>query len=324
MVCGYLQNLGIPSAKIVPLFDCLSFGPVTDGPEGDRIEFWRSQYSVFPEDERPDEWSGDGEMLESRRDQLLSADRIVIWVGASLDEILAFFWVLAALSRIGIPLGRIATIRAGVEPRSERRVASLNMLPEAAFDEYLGTEKPITSEEAAAAAGAWEALVAHQPSKINVFCRGRRSAAVGVESVFCLIRQRYPLQQHGVPAYLLRLLRGLEGGAVISSRLLARYFKEYLHEADCPDSAILEASLLRLSAPHAKVPLVNVTPQARGFVVSLTDSGRSVLQGETNNIALNGIDEWVGGVHLCSSASEVWIYSDERNEIVEYAQPRQG
>ena len=40
--------------------------------------------------------------------------------------------------------------------------------------------------------------------------------------------------------------------------------------------------------------------------IELTDAGRAVLEGRADYIKLNGIDRWIGGVHLTSE--NVWRY----------------
>ena len=41
--------------------------------------------------------------------------------------------------------------------------------------------------------------------------------------------------------------------------------------------------------------------QMRASEVQLTDFGRAVLPGNANAVAENGIDDWIGGVHLRGS-----------------------
>jgi hypothetical protein len=43
---------------------------------------------------------------------------------------------------------------------------------------------------------------------------------------------------------------------------------------------------------EARVPLLTAEPMA------LTEAGARVLAGEADNVRLNGIDRWWGGVHL--------------------------
>ena len=71
----------------------------------------------------------------------------------------------------------------------------------------------------------------------------------------------------------------------------------------------------------ARVPLVTVDPRPtapdlRGHTVSITDAGRSVLTGRADAVALNGIDEWRGGVHLSGIDRSPWRWDPERETLV--------
>jgi hypothetical protein len=52
---------------------------------------------------------------------------------------------------------------------------------------------------------------------------------------------------------------------------------------------------------RAPVPLLEADPAGRvdrHTRLRLTATGRSVLDGERDHVALNGVDRWIGGVHL--------------------------
>jgi len=49
--------------------------------------------------------------------------------------------------------------------------------------------------------------------------------------------------------------------------------------------------------------------------LALTDAGRRVRGGEADAVALNGIDRWIGGVHL-QTAANVWRFDPEAGRIV--------
>jgi hypothetical protein len=53
---------------------------------------------------------------------------------------------------------------------------------------------------------------------------------------------------------------------------------------------------------RARVPLLELDPPTGevgvGTRLRPTPAGRLVLRGETDHVALNGIDRWIGGVHL--------------------------
>jgi hypothetical protein len=58
------------------------------------------------------------------------------------------------------------------------------------------------------------------------------------------------------------------------------------------------AAIERLA--RAEVPLVSVDAGVvdRHAAVTVTDAGRRVLDGAADHVALNGVDRWIGGVHL--------------------------
>ena len=69
--------------------------------------------------------------------------------------------------------------------------------------------------------------------------------------------------------------------------------------------------LCRHAADTLPVPLVAVTvgagPGYRGTTATLTDPGRDVLAGRANAVTLNGIDDFVAGVHLSSAEGRVFF-----------------
>ena len=80
--------------------------------------------------------------------------------------------------------------------------------------------------------------------------------------------------------------------------------------------AQLFAWLKGFGEPSLPQPLVSLTgnqADMRETEVHLTDIGERVLAGELNSVRLNGIDDWVAGIHLESTADRVWF---QRNGII--------
>jgi len=46
--------------------------------------------------------------------------------------------------------------------------------------------------------------------------------------------------------------------------------------------------------------------------VSITEAGRKVIEGRADHIDLNGIDRWIGGVHLKDGAVWRWDRASEQ------------
>jgi hypothetical protein len=70
--------------------------------------------------------------------------------------------------------------------------------------------------------------------------------------------------------------------------------------------------------PH---PLLRLDPSGRPVKratgVDLTDTGARVLAGQADQIALNGIDRWIGGVHL-QGHRVPWRWDDGTESIVHH------
>jgi hypothetical protein len=82
---------------------------------------------------------------------------------------------------------------------------------------------------------------------------------------------------------------------------------------DCIGDAQLFARLKLLGNLSLNEPLVSLKgnlAEMRETEVTVTETGKAVLNGGVNAVRLNGIDDWVGGIHLNSAAGEVWFQRD--------------
>jgi hypothetical protein len=60
---------------------------------------------------------------------------------------------------------------------------------------------------------------------------------------------------------------------------------------------------------------VSDTPQAGLGAVTITEVGRSVIEGRADHIELNGIDQWLGGVHL-KGVKAAWRWDRASAQLV--------
>ena len=49
--------------------------------------------------------------------------------------------------------------------------------------------------------------------------------------------------------------------------------------------------------------------------LGLTSTGRSVLDGQVDHVALNGVDRWIGGVHLAGHRV-AWRWDEGTERVV--------
>ena len=69
---------------------------------------------------------------------------------------------------------------------------------------------------------------------------------------------------------------------------------------------------------HARIPLLDLAradrPVDRHTGLRLTDAGAQVLAGVADHVTLNGIDRWIGGVHLHGDHAP-WRWNDATEAI---------
>jgi hypothetical protein len=87
----------------------------------------------------------------------------------------------------------------------------------------------------------------------------------------------------------------------------------YGFDADLVGDLYLFSRLLQLGnadLPHPLLKLSGDPDNVRSWEVVLTETGEAVLAGRANAVELNGIDDWVLGVHLDSRHGAVWYHKE--------------
>ena len=176
------------------------------------------------------------------------------------------------------------------------------------FDERV----PITGETVQTGAEIWDALTSDDPAPLV-----RRSKVAPPEGI--------PF----VPGALTRLLEEYPGaidGLARSERQILRAIEEGSDTlGDCFQATqsmeerifMGDTTFLRIarSLSAARDPLMTLAPMPGAgpfrYRVETTPFGRAVLAGHRNNLQVNGIDRWVGGVHL-SGFGPTWCWTGDQ------------
>ena len=233
------------------------------------------------------------------RDAALASGRdgeYLLWFEADLYDQLQIAQILAQLAELRVPAERITLICIGeylgiahFGGLGELRPDQLEDLPEAAA---------VTLSDDALALGtrAWAALRAPDPRGFAQIVATRSPELRFMPEAFDRLGREYPWTRDGLSLTERRLLAAIVEGAATAGdafvRGAAREARPYLGDTWA------FAAIERLA--RAEVPLVSVDAGVvdRHAAVALTDAGRRVLDGAADHVALNGIDRWIGGVHL--------------------------
>ena len=218
----------------------------------------------------------------------------VLWFEADLYDQLQLIQVLVGLGELGVDPERITLICIG---------------------EHLGIA------HFGGLGDAWTALRSENPRGLARIATTHHPELRFLAEAFDRLSREYPSAREGLSLTERRILAAVREGAPTAgaafARLGAREARPFLGDRFC---FLIIARLANARTPllETEAPRVDASTKLR-----LTAAGRRVLDGADDHIRLNGIDRWIGGVHLVGAEAH-WQWNDGTEAIVESSrgQPR--
>ena len=235
-------------------------------------------------------------------------DQIVLWFGRNCVLCqLSLIQVLSWLRGKNVSATRLTWVaRHGGE------------FPPEQITRIFASRRRITSAHMRLAHRAWNAFRQPSPAGFVRLVKGNPSVLPGLCSALIRLLQEYPSTRDGLSRlerYLLKEIdtRGsTKAGCAVGTVLIRESVGD-----------VLLFDLLR-NFVRAKRPLLYFAKPFSGRVSSwkfsgstlaLTDTGRQVLRGKADYVAINGIDRWIGGVHL-RGKRVLWRWDDKARNVV--------
>jgi hypothetical protein len=299
-----LERGGV-SRRVLPWRDALHEGPVPAVPE-DELRRIRADFLAG------DESSRRGEILRllRTRDETVTAGRgghYVLWFEADVYDQLQLAQILARLGELQVPPSRITLICIGEYP-GIAHFGGLGELDALQLEGLLATNAaaPVSTAAVELAGRAWAALCAPDPVGLIEIAAAPSPELRFLAEAFERLAREYPSTRDGLSLTERRILAALaDGGSTAGqahARIGAREARPYLGDGFCFD---IIARLVVARSPLLEAEL----PVAAGTRVRVTDAGRAVLDGTADHVALNGIDRWIGGVHLVGEEAR-WRWNE--------------
>ena len=313
-----LRGAGV-GGTIIAWRDVLHEGPVPDVPDDEL----RGIRAGFLAGEGGADIGTASEFAE--RDRTLAAHRagsFVLWFEADLYDQLQLIQILARLRELGVTAGQITLICIG-EHRGIAHFGGLGELSSEQLSRLPATAATtMTGSAIEHAARAWTALRAPDPLLLGSIVRTPSPELRFLGEAFDRLSREYPSTRDGLSLTERRILAAIAEGAETAGaafvRTGAREARPFLGDTWCFDK------MTRFVA--APVPLLDAEPDAgpvaRHTRLRVTDAGRRVLDGQEDHVALNGIDRWIGGVHV--KGHEVPWRWNEGTESITAARPPSG
>jgi hypothetical protein len=295
-----------PDAEILIWRDVLVEGPVPGGIDDEALADIRARHieKAFGVNDVRADFTRRNEAFAG----LHSIDRIELWFETDLHDHLQ---IIELLARLAQQLPQSPPLLALADPplSSNIDVASNNM-------------REITDKDYETGIAMWRAFRASTPEGILEHAR-TTGALPEARASFQRLLEEYPSPRDGLGRIERQALLAIRDGAITPG--LA--FRHYQQTEPLPFLGDLGFFYRLEELAKVSTPLLDGLPQggialaARSNMtveytqtpIELTAAGQSVLEGRADFIALNGIDRWIGGVHLTNE--NIWRYDPETKAL---------
>lgn len=294
-----------PDAEVLIWRDVLVEGPVPGGIDDEALADVRASHI-----ERAFGMSKDGVRDDFRRrdeafNRIARQDEVELWFETDLhDQLQLIQFLERAGRRDGFPAMRLAQAPPPLSSAIEAMAESLAAVGRDAVE---------------AAQTLWAAFRAASPEALFDLAKDP-GALPETRAAMRRLIEEYPSRRNGLGLIEHRALLALRDGA-ITPGLAFRHYQQtetlpFLGDlgffdrleglargpqpliSGLPAGGIAEASETNRTLEYTYVP------------ISLTETGEAVLDGKADRVRLNGIDRWIGGVHL--TTDNLWRYDGEQ------------
>lgn len=169
----------------------------------------------------------------------------------------------------------------------------------------------------------WRAFRQDSPHGLLRLLSTSPSASPGFRSTIRWLLHEYPNRRNGLSRLERDLLRNIhrQGSAPAAAAVAAIIARESVGDLMLFDMlrTLLSAEYPLLEVLHSTVGEVTKgeinNQQFRRATLKLTAIGKRVLAGRADHVVLNGIDRWIGGVHL-KGKDTPWLWDNPAKSIV--------
>lgn len=305
-----VRGTGLAQA-ILPWRDVLHEGPVPAVPD-DELRRVRAGFLAG-------EGAADvGTLREfAERDRTLAAQHdgeYVLWFEADLYDQLQLVQILAKLGELEVPPSRITLICIG----EHLGIAHFGGLGQLSSEQLVGLSESaattLTRSALDLAKRGWKALRASEPAGLNEIAAVASPELRFLAEAFDRLGREYPSTRDGLSLTERRILGAVAEGAPTADaafvRTSARETRPFLGDTWCFD----RMTRLGRDATPLLEAIPTTAPVHRDTRVRITNAGRRVLDGNDDRISLNGVDRWIGGVHLIGHAVP-WRWNEGTESI---------
>lgn len=311
-VGGTLRASDTPSNNVVVWFDSLTIGPTLGKTleETTRIRrqfFLKSSRSSWLDSEPPPP-------SYAQRNRVLQHcgewQEVALWFGPSMMEQFSLLQILSAIAEQDLRQTRVTLVTC---PK-----LALGIYRSEEMSGFFKGRKVISRKQIKLTKRAWELYSGPDPMPLFHFARRHaKSAPLLSDALLCQL-ESYPSVRNGLSLSEQALLQAVEVRGTIAravGHVLANDDKFRTGDVELFDSLLAFFTCeIPLIEPAENDHDIKSFAEFRKLAVKLSAVGRNVLSGQSDNATLNGLNRWIGGVHLKGKTSP-WRWDSEKQVL---------
>ncbi|HKO61895.1 MAG TPA: hypothetical protein VJV03_12105 [Pyrinomonadaceae bacterium] len=241
-------------------------------------------------------------------------DEVVLWFEHDLFCQVHLIYLLNWFAQRDLERTKLNLICAGSFPGRENFRGLGELSPEE-LSSLFPSRQTVTREQLDLAIRAWHAYRSTDPRDVESIVQSVTSALPFLDPALRAHLLRFPSTNNGLGRIENRGLQLVESGLNNFSDLFKRFGD--LEPTYGLGDAQFRQSLHSLAEANQPLLLnVNGDGISREAAFEITDLGRAVLRGDGDFVILNGIERWLGGVHL-SDERNLWRWDEKAEKIVQ-------
>lgn len=248
--------------------------------------------------------------------EIESAAECKLWIGTGLSDQLLLSFIVYLFDRLKLAFGKLSIYQFDKIRRNDGKSISVPNLGVVRPDQIMKHPTPwvLNDKQIQQAKKAWEAFTNTTPEKYLEYMSTRDESMPLLQSAMSFIFYRFPKEGNGLSVWDEILLKYTKDYQPETARIIGYTLTHEMEKClDWVGDLYLTSRLKKMGMPHLKKPLVKLNTldaPIRKTEVELSPHGELALEGKINVIKENGIDDWVGGVHLDSINDAVWYRND--------------
>lgn len=314
-----LRRSGVPGLVRV-WYDAFCEGPVPDIPIGD-VWFKLRSDTFIDWFDNPENAAASFRNMYNQLDEYPDYEEVVLWFDACLFDQTILIHHLDWFSQRDMGNTKLSLICIGEYPGMPKFKGLGELRPDQ-MASLVNTRHEVTRRELDLGREAWRAYRSDDPTAIEDFLSRDTSALPYIASAFKRHLQRFPSVRNGLGREQQASLEAIAQG-------YNKFSDIFVHVSDMEDPPYFGDIMLfnRLEvlangpSPLMKIEgLENIQSRHKAWPVgklslSLTDTGRDVFETKSDWVKINGIDQWLGGVHL-QGAESAWRWDGAKEKLV--------